>query len=1133
MLRYRLGKLTFIILTLLALLTRPLAIKAQQDAGAIVVLVSDPSSSAVPGAAVSIVNTGTNATVKGKTNDIGAWTATPLLPGQYRVTVTLQGFQTTVVDPVSVELQKMTRVPVTLTVGDTSQQLTVTSTAEILQTEDTTNGQLISGPLKDDLPVSDRDFNRLATLTVGVSLSNPSGPRDTASAAFSANGVTQYQNNYVLDGTDNNSYDQNINEGRTFAIEPSLDAIAEFKVLTNAYSAEFGRNGGAVVNVITKSGTNSFHGSGYEYFQTSDANANDFFNNALNIPLSAYHQNIFGATFGGPVRIPRIYDGRNKSFFFVDFERQPHRSPGSLNEGLVPTPAEVSGNFSGQTAIYDPLTGSPFPNNTIPGSRINPIAAKIAAAIPSPNISGANNYFKEGPRNTDDNRFAFRADQKLSDKDNFFARYQLQDQNQPQVGLFAGTILSGDDNVTANAQGVVANETHTFGPNLINEARFGWTRLDWKGVPVYSGQNINSQVGIQGTPIQAGITGGLAAINFTNGLSGFGGANVEEDLNGVYQGSDTLTWVNGRHSLKLGVDYRHISFLSNASSFAPIGEFDFDGHYTAGSNSNGNPFADFLLDLPYQSRLSAIHTDDYQRRSWSAFVQDDFKLSRRLTLNFGLRWDYVTPVWEANNHGAALDPYNGVLNIPGYTGTLPAETQRQVNAGIISINTNSNKYFGVKPDHHDFGPRFGFAYLIDSKTVFRAGYGLYYGPEELGLYGEPSAGFSVPFLQQASYTPLNSNPTSLNPVTMATGFPATALTNPTTPTLFALDPGLRTPYIQQWNATLQRELTPTTTLEISYIGSKTTAMYTTLDWNIPSLSTNPNAPYAPRQPFPAVDPNGSLIPGAAIQGPNNDGMGKYDALGVKFEKRMSRNVSVISAWTWAHDIDNITNSGLSVGNNGRSSYPSYQIKNQKGNSDWDVPNRWVSGFVLALPFGRGERFGNNIDRWTDLFLGGWQVSGIFTVESGMWFTVNQSYDSGNIGGTSLCGNCRQRPDVVLGQNPNDGPHQVDPSNPNVHWFNVDAFTRAANGTIGNAGRNIVQGPGLANIDASLGKVFRLREGLTMQFRTEAFNATNSTNFLATSGATNPSGFILGHSNFGDLTADRGGRVLQFVGRLVF
>ena len=1111
----------------------------QQDRGGLVVVITDASGAIVRDAAIIITNNDTGAEMKGATNNIGVWIANPLPAGDYSVVVEHEGFQKAVALHVTVDVQQATSVPIALVVGNVEQQLLVTAQTPLMQTEDSELGQTISGALKDELPVSDRDFNRLAVLTVGVNYSTPSGPRDSASGGFAANGVSQYQNNYVLDGTDNNSYDQNVNEGRTFALEPSLDAISEFRVESNSYSAEFGRDGGAVINVLTKSGTNEFHGSAYEYFQTSDFNANDYFNKALAIQKTDYTKNIFGAAAGGPIWLP-FYDGHDGTFFFADFERQPYRSPGTADRGAIPTSAEAEGNFQGDALIYDPATGLPFPNNIIKSERINSVARSIAAAIPQTNLTSTAtaNYYRSDPNNADDDRIAVRVDHRLPHNDSLFGRYQYQGQSQPKAGLFAGTILSGDVNNTATSQGIVFGWTHTLGSSLMNESRFGWTRLNWVTSPTDAGRDINKEVGISGVPIQQGLNGALATINFNNSsLSSFGGSYAEQDLNGTYQGEDTLTWMHGRHSIKLGGMYRWVFFKSAASSFAPNGEFEFDGHYTAnyinGSpvTGTGNAFADFLLDLPDQARISDIHTNDYQRRAYSFFIQDSFKLSAKLTVDLGLRWDYVTPVWEAHNRGAALNPLTRVLNIPGFTGTLPDAVERQIEKGIIILNTSSNRYFGIEPDHHDFGPRVGFNFLVTPLTVFRAGYGLYFGPEQLGPFGEPSPGFSVPFLHQDSVGVANNSPSTVNAITMSTGFPLSALSNPADPTLYAYAPNLRTPYIQQWNATVQRQLGSSSALDISYIGSKTTALYITQDWNLPSISVDGAVPYAQRQRFPGVDASGVLQSGSAIQGASNNGMGNYNALGIKFERHVRNGLSMIGAFTWSHDIDDITNSGLSVGNNGRASYPQLQLKLQHGNSDWDIAGRWVTGFQYELPLGRGKKIGSDLNRVANAFLGGWRMGGILTVESGPWYTVNQNYDSAHNG--FICGTCKQRPDRVAGQNANRGPRQVAPNNSSVHWFNVNAFQQATDGTVGNEGRNTVVGPQFRNFDTSLAKVYNLSNEARFQIRIEAYNATNTTNFLASSGSTSPSGFSLGNSNFGDLTADRGGRTMQLACRFTF
>jgi len=428
---------------------------------------------------------------------------------------------------------------------------------------------------------------------------------------------------------------------------------------------------------------------------------------------------------------------------------------------------------------------------------------------------------------------------------------------------------------------------------------------------------------------------------------------------------------------------------------------------------------------------------------------------------------------------------------------------------------------------------------LDEKTVLRAGYGIYFGAEDIGLWAQPSVGFSVPNQVESNYNPADSLPTSLNPVNFRTGIPSDALTNPTGTTIFALDPTLRTPYYQHWNVTLQREFRSALSVELSYIGSKETNVYGQQDYNLPALTTNASIPYATRQLFPAVDPTGVLIPGSDIQSQIASLQGHYNGMGVKVDKRVG-SVNVVSSYTFSHKLDNWAASGLSYGNNGRPSYPDYN-KINKGNGDLDVRHRWSSGFVMQAPFGRGRKYLSAANHFVNQMVSGWQASGIFTVESGQWFTPSQEFDTGNNGNRSYCGNCRTRPDYVPGQDPNAGPRQVNPTDVTVKWFNVNAFQAAANGTIGNVGRNTVHGPGYANLDASLAKSFPLTETARFKFQAEFYNFTNSTNFLVDNPGSSPNSFRMPNrtpaqnltTSFGAMLADRGGRVLQFSLRLDF
>src|SRR5712692_5646890 len=404
---------------------------AQLDTGGLVVSVRDPKGAIVPNARVTVTNVDTNQAAEGATGAGGDYTASPLQPGRYRAVVKMEGFQTAVSEPVPVSAQQIPRLEITLAVGSLSESVTVTATATLLQTVDVSKALAVSGALKTELPILDRNYNQLSKLTVGVTPTNPNRGADRFGAGFSASGIKTTQTRFTLDGIDNVSYNQNIQSGRTFAIAPSIDSIAEFTVQTNAFSAEFGGGGGAAVTVITKGGGNQLHGSAFEYRQGSDVNANSFFNNARKLPISPYRYDQYGGAVGGPAYLPKLYDGRNRSFFFVNYERQPRRSPGSLIGQTIATPAQVAGDFSGGPAIYDLTNGQPFADNKVPAGRIDTVARKIADAIPKPNTLGAQNFFAAVPNKLNDYRFAVRGDQRLSNRDQAFGRFQISRQTTP------------------------------------------------------------------------------------------------------------------------------------------------------------------------------------------------------------------------------------------------------------------------------------------------------------------------------------------------------------------------------------------------------------------------------------------------------------------------------------------------------------------------------------------------------------------------------------------------------------------------------------------------------------------------------------------------------------------------------
>jgi hypothetical protein len=1113
---------------------------------------------------VIVTNVDTNQTVEGVTNATGDLIVSPLRPGRYTSIVRMTGFKRVLSESVSVGAQQIPQLVINLELGSVEESVSVTVAATVLQTVDSSKNVVLSGTLKNDLPILDRNYNQLSLLTVGVTQATPVAGRAFAGAAFSAAGIKTTQTRYQLDGIDNTNYNQNEQSGRNFMIIPDPDSIVEFTVQTSAYSAEFGGGGGASVTVVTKGGGNQLHGSAYEYRQGSDLNANDFFNNAKGRPISPYRYDQYGGTLGGPIYLPKFYDGRNRSFFFVDYARLPWRTNGGQATAMVPAASMLAGNFSGQgAAIYDPATGLEYPNDTIPGpndscppgwatcTKMSAISQKIAAAIPAPNTAGALNYYKPGgvPNNISEYRFAVRGDQQISAHDQAFFRYQRSYLTKPNISVFTGTILSTDSNLVQDSNGYVVNETHIFSPRLVNVARYGQTQDDRNSLNALAGQDINSQAGIKGIPIQLGATGGLAGITFASGgLSQLGGAGVDRSISGVHEVSDVATWANGRHVIKFGYDYRRIQFRSDTGGLSPNGQFFFDGHYTAGPGSKGQPFADFLLDRPYAVRISNLLSNDYRRRAHAAFFEDSFQVNSRFTANFGLRWEYVTPVFWPGGVGSALNVFTRVLQLPHYQGPLPAAINRQVAAGIFSLDRNANKYYNQPLHPWNFGPRVGLAYKLGDRTVLRAGYALFFGAEDIGLWAQPSVGFSVPSQIESNYAPANSLPTSISPVTFASGMPAGALSleNATGATIFALDPKMPTPYYNHWNATIQRQLPRNVSAELSYIASTGTNIYGQMDYNAPTPSPNPVSNYAARQLFPAVDTSGNLIPGGQVQMQMSGLVSHYHGMGIQIQKRAG-DVNFLTSYSWSHEIDNWSASGNSYGNNGRPFVPimPYVIHNNlnKANGDLDIRHRWVSSFVLGAPFGRGQRWGSSANSVVNQVISGWQISGILTLESGQWFTVNENFDTQNINGRTFCGNCRQRPDFVPGQNPNKGPHKVSPTDNTVKWWNIDAFQPAAPGLEGNEGRNTLLGDGFRNLNGAISKDFPIRESVKLKFRAEFFNLTNTPSFLPSfaPGSTSPASLYLlnvsqaskQNSVFGTMQADRGARVVQFALRLDF
>lgn len=1160
----------------------------QKDTGSIVGVIRDSSGAVIPGAKVTVTEADQGITFTTFSNASGEYVATPLRVGRYKVTVEKAGFNTVLVGPVSIDVQARPAVNVTLQVGQVAQTVIVTSETPQLETETSDLGQVVDSRTATTLPLNGRNFAQLAQLAMGVAPSEP-GSRTDQSWGFTSNGARSLQNNFLLDGVDNNANLGDVLNGSSYVIQPSVDAIGEFKVQTNSYSAEFGRGNGAIMNAVIKSGTNNFHGDVYEFFRNDNLDARNAFDFLGRQP---YQQNQFGATFGGPII-------KDKTFFFIDYEglRVRQAKPQLL---FIPTPAMRAGDFSSQLDLTSPVVdanGAPVldcsanptyqgeifdsrktqtsglnasgfcgvpvattargvPTNIIPKAAISQSASQLAALYPSPNTNfNGNNYLVDPKKSLDQNNFDVRVDQKFSDKDNFFARFSYENQPIFTPGPFTNALDGGGftaGNQDNSYRSVALSEIHTFSPTLLNEVRFGYNRINSHRLQPNANTNVSQQYGLIGVPYYPDF-GGLPNFCFVNfacvGSSTFL-PSIEKQNSFVL--NENLTWIHGHHSMKFGTEIRKEQFTIFQIS-TPRGDAGFGQDFTDnpgfpinadGSVAGGNDFASFLLGIPDYADLASLRNVDYHRNTFAFYGQDDIKVNSRLTLNVGLRYELFMPVTDGRNQMATFDFRSDSLIVPKgqnaqLTPTIASflPIQRTGSAGLVN------------PDFLNFAPRLGWAYQISRKLVLRGGYGIFYGAQENGPFSFPSPGFNPPFFKQQAFSspcgtpsPPNANPADPGncaaglkvpgppPATgslminnfWTQGYPPTSLSDPNNPLLYSLDAKLRTPMMQQWHFGLEYQLPSQTVFQVSYAGSHGLRLYGFYNGNQALPSPDPSAPLAPRRPFPAVD--------GSIDTLRSNTLSNYDALQVHIEKRFSHGLQFEASYTYAHALDDASSASLGSLNNGDfvdQRFPGMVY----GNSDFDVRHYVVVAYAYELPVGKGKAFGGNASGFLNQVIGGWQVAGIVSASTGNWFTVSDPQV--NSSNTDCAGtvvyNCA-RPNLI--GNPN-----ARPCVPGT-FYNTCAFTSdLVQGTYGNAGRNIVLGPGYQNWDVSIFKTFPIREDKRLEFRTDFFNIWNHTNFLTgptgSDGQFEPVSVELGTPQMGFPQAARDPRLIQFALKFLF
>ncbi|HLM98543.1 MAG TPA: TonB-dependent receptor [Bryobacteraceae bacterium] len=1030
-------------------------LNAQVDTATIVGTVQDSSGAVVPGAAVTATEVNTNSKTTTRADASGNYVITPLRVGTYTVAVEAQGFKKETHSGIVLEVQARVRVDFTLQVGSIAEVVNITSEVPVVETETSSLGDVVDSQQVTDLPLNGRDFTQLATLTTGViKITESSGSingatsqsNGNAGGAFAVNGTRGNLNNFMLDGVDNNSND---NAGNV--LQTNVDAIQEFRIQTSDYSAEFGRSGGAVINATIKSGTNQFHGTAFDFLRNDVLDARNFFEPAGS-PKAPFRQNQFGGTLGGPIR-------RNKTFFFMDYQGT-RAGTSSPNISTVPTPAEIGGNFSGAATIFDPnstkiVNGSvvrtPFAGNIIPSQELDPISHAVAQLYPAPNIAGAtaNNYVIDATGNLQIDQMDVRVDHTISDRQQIFARFSLSQQTrfvQPPLPGLADGGSYGTGTYLDDTRGAAVGYTFTISPSMVNEYRMGFNRAHYIDNKPSYGQNYPpAGLAVPGVPNNATING--LTLFGPSGFHRLGepGYTPTTSTSQEFQYGDTLSIVHGKHSIKVGAELRWSQF--NLFQIGqPRGSFSFSGQFTADSPSSGdgtgNGLADMLLGLPNFSTISTLTYFGNRQQTYGGFVQDDYKITRKLTLNLGLRYDYSTPIKEAHNQQANFD---------FATGQLVAAGQNGASAGLVTT------------DKADFAPRIGLAWNPIKNTVIRAGYGRFFSYQEIRTGDPLQLAYNLPFFYQPAFTSDGITPV----LTVSGGFPSLTPSQAVDASVTASGSGvgshLHAPVLDEWNFNIQQQLPDNILLEVAYVGSKSTHLQTLLDPNQDPVP-GPGSVQA-RRPYPQYSGFTDIV---------DRGNSTFHALEIKAEKRLSQGLMFLSSFTYSKSM----NDQPEICCNSPWPQNSYNVASEKGPSDFDQRARWVSSFDYQLPLGKGQRYLNS-SRAADLALGGWHLGGIFTWHSGFYFSPTMGYDPSNTGSQGFV-----RTDRVCNGNLPSGQRSIN------LWFDPSCFPLPSGYAFGNSGKNVLVGPGMVGADLSLRKLFSLTERFRLEFRAELFNAFN-------------------------------------------
>ena len=1091
-------------LFLVALLQVPCS--AQFDAADVLGSIRDGSGAAVPGASVTLHNIATGIDATSATNQNGEYTFVNVKAGTYSVAAEAKGFSRALAPSVTIAVGARQRVDLGLQLGAVNETVEVSAAAAAIETDSSSRGQVINTQQIVELPLNGRNASDLALLTTGV-LRAPQGARE---GSFNVNGLRSVFSNYLLDGIDNNAYGTSNNGQSNQAIQMSPDAITEFKVETNNYSAEYGRGGAATTNVVMKSGTNTLHGSVYEFNRNTVFNAVGFFKplGGVKPPL---HQNQFGLTVGGPIV-------KNKLFAFADYEGFRVKS-GSLIFASIPTADEANGILP--VAVTNPLTGVIYPANTpIPQSAMQPFARKILSQFPAPSTPGAvaNNYQSLVGVRTNSDKFDVKIDDQIRSDISGFLRVSQRKVNTATNPTIPGLNYNlGSFSRTLNQQ-AATGFVWTVNPTSVLDARFAVTRVNAGGGPAIVGAaNALDAYGIPGLPTGPNIVGG-----FNIGGGGLPSLSLSAPFTALGRGTATpqfqnplnfdsklnFTKIRGKHTLKVGVEW--MVLREQVLDINPFyGKESFLGGFSqpAGGPASARSYtlADLMFGLESQYVLSSSITPNFRKHFYYGYVQDDFRASSKLTLNMGLRWEYGSPWYDRDNKMANFDPATG--------GFILAKS-----GGVYDRTL-------VNPQLHDFAPRFGFAYSVSPKTVVRGAYGMTYvhehrvgSAEQLGIFG----------VFGPVYTVNQTNPKDPNFRTAQQGFPAGVVDpanfNPLNANSTYIPKNIPDTYIQTWTLDIQHEFAHGIVFDIAYVGNRGVAEPIMTDFNqaYAQPSATANLSLQARRPFSTAGAVTCFCP---------DGFSNYNGLQAKLEKKFSRGFSFVNAFTYSHAIDNADQS-LDFSNGNQASPQNYRdMASEKATSNYDRKFVDITSVIYDIPVGRGRHFLAGLPGIADAILGGWQLAAINTAESGLpinlraWAGLNVPAAFQTVGNLNdWRGGESYRPNI-LGPILNTTPG-VDKTKAYFNTANVVLQTDPSH-PFGNAGRNIVRAPALNQVDFAIHKDFRMpRESIRLQFRAELFNTLNHTNLQAPNGDR-------ASSAFGIITAALPARIGQLALKLVW